>query len=1582
MANRIPPITPTPGVPDELIQKINSRFRALESTGQSTGEVVQRVVSGGGGGGGDGGVGTPPPSLPAPPIIAFARVVTNYTRYGNDYQVGFGSIFQAPANPTGVHYDVRVTLYEAGPRQFLDIVLWDLFGGFTPGNYYETISGQFIDGLTAPPSGWAMEFLPVNSEGVSSSPTYAAITIDVPTVTLVTASEVGPRLQQVLQNNEAGGALMTSVKATPILTLNRGGAGGKETVTIWETHDWGDGRGQVTTWKGWYEVTGTSSDILLTGDNQLFVTTLASAVVTIQVAVGAVDKNDPIPGTAKSGTFTMNGPSLGATPAGVFQNAFVKSLAYSQTPASYTWRWTGFQVSGPIDPTVTTGPLKFNADLWFGRFFLAKGAWNAGTQTWTPDPSYPEWAVGDTEDGTETTAGTTITTIAAPPQPFQAAGDPFPTFRVRLLAYTRLNDDTGVQQNCWTGTEPAGAVNATNGSAVYITPDPTKATTAPAPAAPNILSDATTVASVYWEPFGHDWKRGFQGTLHLPTTDANYAHLKQIDVVLVDLTGKTIPGPTLYAPFTGSTVNFQTDTFPVVFPLAETWTLSFVCLNDDGVATPAPITRSVVVGSPTITGVNPSESGPRLQIALQNNQPGGPVTTSVNVDTTLSFNPGGSTGRQCVTIWDTHDWGDGRGPVTTWKGWYDVIGAHSVIPLTGDNQLFVTTIAGGTPVTITVAIGAVDKNDPIPVAVSTGTFTMNGPSLGGTPAGIFQTAFVKALAYSQTPAGYTWRWTGFQVSAPVDPTVTTGSLKFNADLWFGRFFLAKGAWNAGTQAWTPDPNYPEWAVGDTEDGTETISGTTITTIASPPQPFQASGDPYPTFRVRLLAFTHANGDAGLQQNCWTGTEPTGAVNATNGSAVYITPDPTKATGPAPGPNPPAVNLTGATMTYTLGQQNGAPIFTASGQISLPADTSHLTQINVYAPGLFGILAWVIQRPSTGWPASPMNYSLGNFSQSVVQTTYTWHFEAVNQDNIETGGGPSGSLAVPAASGNLTPPPGVITVSSVVVGENTNLRTRQPDLLTQATLTVTVNTPSTANYGNQNYTAWYSDDGGNNFLWSGWYSLASPSGSFSLYKVVPTANKSVVVAIVPGAIGGDPATPIPAATLVATYTNRVLSNTFNFTGLSGPTTGAIASAVIGGIIAVTDPNGAQDWAISDITITDKTPVSDPNAAFSRLIVYIGNASNTQRATAADGGNDALVASFPVDGTVHHCNMVAYWGYPVDPTMTTAWFRIEVVNAAGVATIQSCWSGAQYGPAVFGPAPAGTINGKRMDPLSLGPGILPRPSDKKIMVANPNVSTSLINDWDFHLSVNTPSLAWGATGASVFQTGGINGGPYCELNGSGAMVQQTFAVAPGEPLYVQVATRYVSGQMAVRIAFYDTNNNSLGSSVTIGTVISGGTWVASGVSGAIPGSSVPANASYGRITMIMTTSGICDFSAVIVQQVTQQTTNGQTLSEVPMASGGDQSALRTYTGIDQSASVYGKNMFQLTYTDGVTFIQGILDSLGVRLTLTQGSGGSQNSLQLSTGTMNMTIAGITYTGYTGSVSAAVSAGKLVKNGWIVN
>lgn len=141
--------------------------------------------------------------------------------------------------------------------------------------------------------------------------------------------------------------------------------------------------------------------------------------------------------------------------------------------------------------------------------------------------------------------------------------------------------------------------------------------TAP-PNAPNITSVS---ASPY---YGMQWNGsafGAQGTINLPTGSGDYSHLKEIDISATLPDGSVVPVGTLYASFSGSTVTFKG---PCNLPQTgsiQSVTLTFTCKNDDGVATPSPVTTTITVQASSVTGFSSAgETGTRHIIASNNDR--------------------------------------------------------------------------------------------------------------------------------------------------------------------------------------------------------------------------------------------------------------------------------------------------------------------------------------------------------------------------------------------------------------------------------------------------------------------------------------------------------------------------------------------------------------------------------------------------------------------------------------------------------------------------------------------------------------------------------------------------------------------------------------------------------------------------------------------------------------------------------------------------------------------------------------------------------------------------------------------------
>lgn len=420
-----------------------------------------------------------------------------------------------------------------------------------------------------------------------------------------------------------------------------------------------------------------------------------------------------------------------------------------------------------------------------------------------------------------------------------------------------------------------GGITSASGTAAAGTGETTPA---PYPDAPNVTSAWISGLTANYIPYGHDVKvSAVSGTI-TPPGGTNLTDLAAITIV--------ITGPGLSTKTTqiverffsaGSAHPFSVALDDVLDPAAGTvaYGIKFLCENEDGAITASPYSTTVTATPATLSIAAAETAGAR------HNPPDGQrgLLTSIDLTPTITNNPLGS-GKLTITVWESHDWGGTIGVVQTWKGWFDVAGAGGSIITIPD--VWVTTKSTSVTVTVKSAIGAWDKEKPLPTVV-TATFTM--ATVSTLLSSTCTNGSLLGIKYSRIPGGFEWAWTGLQYTAP---------LASNSQFWFARLFLSKGVLSGGV--WTSDPNYPEWPVGDTEDPGNTINYTTgvVQTQASPPDSFPGPSDPYPTFRWRLLAFTRKDGDTGVVQNCWNGSEPSGGGNASDNSYVYFTPDITKA----------------------------------------------------------------------------------------------------------------------------------------------------------------------------------------------------------------------------------------------------------------------------------------------------------------------------------------------------------------------------------------------------------------------------------------------------------------------------------------------------------------------------------------------------------------------------------------------------------------------------------------------------------------------------------------------------------------
>lgn len=296
------------------------------------------------------------------------------------------------------------------------------------------------------------------------------------------------------------------------------------------------------------------------------------------------------------------------------------------------------------------------------------------------------------------------------------------------------------------------------------------------------------------------------------------------------------------------------------------------------------------------------------------------------------------------------------------------------------------------------------------------------------------------------------------------------------------------------------------------------------------------------------------------------------------------------TGSGAGPAPAASNVSAASVTANYGLVGNASAYGFSGSVALPTASPSYHQpkfihaVVTLPDGSTDELCPAMPAGTTTFQG-PVKYLEDGSGHSV-----TIRFLCENEDGAVTASPYSVTVTVNASA-----------VTGVTGREVPSTLTVDP--VTRLVSTTIGGTPTLANNQVlQNVTYLLSDDNGSTFIYIGWKLVTSVGQEIQLQRVKPSNSQTWKLAMVAGAVGGDPSKRIPAAQLPA---GAVVSAGFTVGALVVPATTLISTLTIsagaGGTFPYNQqtPDGTQYFSIPQISLDDSGCVSDANAFYIRV-----------------------------------------------------------------------------------------------------------------------------------------------------------------------------------------------------------------------------------------------------------------------------------------------------------------------------------------------------------------------------------------------
>jgi hypothetical protein len=296
-------------------------------------------------------------TAPIPPTIVTASASAYNVPYGNLWKLGFKIDWTAPAGDYSVRI-VKIAPVARNPAGVAQRATIDTIQGpFSAGAI--TVTTDAVDSGQVVVEHWTIRLIPFNADNVAGAVTDIDVVATPSTISITSASELGPRTNIVPDDPSAvtQRGLLTTVKFTVTLSANQGGSTATQQVRAWIRYDRGSGAGLETILLGSFGVIGLGGAGLGTAGEfnipsvWVSIKNMASPN-TVKVICAIWTSDSMLPPTENLGVNTGSFPM--AQPAAIApgsNSASVDSVVYTPIPGGWAWGFHTISVTCPFgDP--------------------------------------------------------------------------------------------------------------------------------------------------------------------------------------------------------------------------------------------------------------------------------------------------------------------------------------------------------------------------------------------------------------------------------------------------------------------------------------------------------------------------------------------------------------------------------------------------------------------------------------------------------------------------------------------------------------------------------------------------------------------------------------------------------------------------------------------------------------------------------------------------------------------------------------------------------------------------------------------------------------------------------------------------------------------------------------------------------------------------------------------------------------------------------------------------------------------------------------------------------------------------------